>query len=80
VVFAVSADSLFRSGAGQLDAPTTGTRGIHHIVTALGGHPAYRSAVLAAQAAAHSVSAIRATGMYVETGRPAVTCAPAARR
>ena len=33
--------------------PTTGTRGIHHhIVTALGGRPAYGSAVLAAQAAA----------------------------
>ena len=36
-----------------LPDPTTGTRGIHHhIVTALGGRPAYGSAVLAAQAAA----------------------------
>jgi type II secretory pathway predicted ATPase ExeA len=33
--------------------PTTGTRGIHHhVVTALGGHPAYGTATLAAQAAA----------------------------
>ena len=35
-----------------LPDPTTGTRGVHHhIVTALGGRPAYGSAVLAAQAA-----------------------------
>jgi type II secretory pathway predicted ATPase ExeA len=33
--------------------PTTGTRGIHHhVVTALGGRPAYGTAALAAQAAA----------------------------
>ena len=36
-----------------LPDPTTGTRGIHHhVVTALGGRPAYGSAALAAQAAA----------------------------
>jgi type II secretory pathway predicted ATPase ExeA len=50
---AVSALDQTRHTLLYLHDPTTGIRGIHHhIVTALGGRPAYGSAALAAQAAA----------------------------